>query len=87
MIRLRQTGRKNDRHRYGRSSVTSQRRHRHLLLIHFRYRKIMVEDTARRTPDLANVRLFAEVYMKMDDTELGIRWWGQSLNNTIGPRD
>ena len=57
MIRLRQTGRTNDRPHNGKSWVTSQRRHRYLLLIHLRYRKITVNDTDRRTPDLANVRL------------------------------
>jgi hypothetical protein len=55
MIRLRQTGRTNDRHRSGSAHVTSQRQDRHLRLIHLRNRMITAEDTARRTPSLANV--------------------------------
>jgi hypothetical protein len=57
MIRLRQTGRTNDRPRSDRPHVTSQRQDRHLRLIHTRNRMITAEDTARRTPGLANVRL------------------------------
>jgi hypothetical protein len=72
MIRFRQTGRTNDRPRNGRPRVTSQRQERYLRLIHLRNR-ITAEDTARRTPGLANVRLFAEDYVKLD-SELGIRW-------------
>jgi len=53
---LRQTGRMNDRHRNGRPRVTSQRQEKHVRLIHFRNR-ITAEDTARRTPGLANVRI------------------------------
>jgi transposase len=57
MIRLRQTGRTNDRPRNGRPHVTSQCQNRHLRLIHLRNRMITAEDTARRTPGLANVRI------------------------------
>jgi hypothetical protein len=55
MIRLRQTGRMNDRPRNGRSRVTSLRQDRHLRLIHLRNRMITAEDTARGIPGLANV--------------------------------
>jgi transposase len=57
MILLRQTDRTNDRPRIGRSPMTSQRQNRHLRLIHLRNRMITAEDTARRTPGLANVRI------------------------------
>ena len=57
MIRLRQTGRTNDRLRNCRRHVTSQCQDRHLRLIHLRNRMITAEDTARRTPGLANVRI------------------------------
>ena len=57
MIRLRQTGRTNDRPRNGRPRVTSQRQDRHLRLIHLRNRMITTVNTARRIPDLANVRI------------------------------
>ena len=57
MIRLRLTGRTNDRPRNGRPRVTSQRKDRHLRLIHLRNRMITTEDTARRTPALANGRI------------------------------
>ena len=56
-IRLRQTDRTNDRPRNGRSRVTSQRQDRHLRLIYLRNRTITAEDTARRAPGLANVRI------------------------------
>jgi hypothetical protein len=51
MIRLRQTGRTNDRPGNGGSHVTSQRQDRHIRLIHPRNRMITAADTARRTPD------------------------------------
>ena len=77
MIRLRQTGGTNDRHRNGRSRVMSERQDRHLCLIHLRNRVITAEDTARRISDLANVRissrLFTEDYVNLD-SELGVRW-------------
>jgi transposase len=57
MIRLRQTGRTNDRLRNGRQHVTSQRQDRHLLLIHLRNRMITAENTARRTYGLENIRI------------------------------
>ena len=57
MIRLRQTGRTNDRPRNGRPRVTSQRHDRHLRLIHLRNRMITTENTTRRTRGLVNVRI------------------------------
>ena len=57
MIRLRQTGRTNDRPRNSRPRVTSQRQDRHIRLIHLRNRMITAENTARRTHGLANVRI------------------------------
>ena len=55
MIRLRQTGKTNERPRKDRRHVTSQRQDRYLRLIHLRNRMITAEDIARRTPGLANV--------------------------------
>ena len=52
MIRLRQTDNRN-----GRPRVKSQCQDRHLRLIHLRNRMITAEDTVRRTPGLANVRM------------------------------
>ena len=57
MIRLRQTGKTNERPRNDRPRVTSQRQDRHLRLIHLLNRMITIEDTVRRTPGLANVRI------------------------------
>ena len=57
MIRLRKTGRTNERIRKDRPRVTSQRQDRHLCLIHVRNLMITAEDTARRTPGLATVRI------------------------------
>jgi transposase len=57
VIRLRQTGRTNDRPHSGRPRVTSQRQDRHVCLIHIWNRMITAEDTARKTPGLANVRI------------------------------
>ena len=51
-IRLRQTGRTNDRPRNDRPHVTP-----FLRLIHLRNRMVTAEDTVRRTPGLANVRI------------------------------
>ena len=77
MIRLRQTGRTNDRPLNGRPGVTSQRQEIYLRLIHLRNRMITAEDTTRITPGLANVRirirLFAENYVNLD-SEIGVRW-------------
>jgi transposase len=77
MIRLRQTGRTNDRPLNGRPRVTSQRQEIYLRLIHLRNRMITAEDTTRRTSGLANVRirirLFAENYVNLD-SEIGVRW-------------
>jgi hypothetical protein len=50
MIRLRQTGRTNERSHNGRPRVMSQRQDRHLRLFHLGNRMITDEDTARRTP-------------------------------------
>ena len=60
MIRLRQTGRTNDRLRNGKTRVTSQRQARHLRLIHLRNRMITAVDTARRTPGLAKFRILGQ---------------------------
>ena len=57
MIRLRQTGRTNDRPRNGKPRLTLQHQDVHLLLIHLQNRMITAADTARRTPILANVRI------------------------------
>ena len=77
MIRLQQTSRTNNRSRNGRPRVTSQRQERHLRLNHLRNRMTTTEDTARRTPRLANVsisvRLFTEDYVTLDCV-LGVRW-------------
>jgi transposase len=56
IIRLRQTYSTYDRPRNVRPRVTSQRQNRYLRLIHLRNR-ITAEDTARRTPGLANVQI------------------------------
>ena len=60
MIRLRQTDRTNDKPHNGRPHVTPQCQDRHLRLIHLRNRMITDEDTARRTPGLANVRILGQ---------------------------
>ena len=57
MIRLRQTGRTNDRPRNGMPRVTSQRQDTHLRLFHLRNSMITAEETARRIPGLVNVRI------------------------------
>jgi hypothetical protein len=57
MIRLRQTGRTNDRPRNDKPHETSQSQDRHLRLILLRNRMIAAEGTARRTPGLANVQI------------------------------
>jgi hypothetical protein len=64
MIRLRQTGRTNDRPRNDRPRVMSQCQDRHLRLIRIRNRMITAEDTARRTPGLANVRILGQTVRK-----------------------
>ena len=64
MIRLRQTGRTNDRLRNGRPRATSQRKDRHVRLIHLRNSMITTEDTARRTPGLANVRISGQTFRR-----------------------
>jgi transposase len=57
IIRLRQTGRRNNRPGNGRPRGTSQRQDRHLRLIHLRNCMITAEDTVHRKPALANVRI------------------------------
>jgi hypothetical protein len=64
MIRLRQTGRTNDRPRNGRLCATSQRQDRHLRLVHLRNRMITAEDNACRTPGLANVQILGQTSQK-----------------------
>ena len=76
MIRLRQTGRTNDRPPNGRPRVTPQRQDRHLRPIHIRNRMIMAEDghTARRTPGLANIRISGQtVRRRLRESELRVR--------------
>jgi transposase len=73
MIRLRQTDRTNDRPCNDRPRVSSQRQDRHLRLIHPRNRMVTAEDTVRRAPGLANVRLLAEDYVNLESV-LGVRW-------------
>ena len=63
MIRLRKTCRTNDRPRKDRPRMTSQRSH--LLLVHFRNRMVAAEDTARRTPGLANVRISGQTVRRI----------------------
>ena len=72
IIRLRQTDRTNDRPCSGKSRVTSQREDRHLRLIHLQNCKITVDDTARRTPVLENVR-FSRQTVRRRLRESGLR--------------
>ena len=65
MICLRQTGRTNDRPRNDRPRVTSQCQDIHLRLIHLRNRMITAEDTARRIPGLANVRILGQTVRRI----------------------
>ena len=60
LIRLRQTSRTNDRPLNDRPRVTLQRQDRHLRLIHLRKPIITAENTVRRTPGLANVRILGQ---------------------------
>ena len=64
MIRLRQTGRTNDRPRNGRLRVTYQRQDRHLRLFHLLSRMITADYTARRTHGLTNVRISGQTVRK-----------------------
>ena len=74
MIRLRQTGRTNDRPCNGRQCLTSQQQDRHLHLIHLRNRMIMAEDTARRTSGLANIRIAGQtVRRRLGESGLRVR--------------
>jgi transposase len=74
MIRLRQTGRSNDRPRNGRPRVTSQRQDRHLRLILLWNRMITAEATARRTSDLANIHISGQtVRRRLRDSGLRAR--------------
>jgi transposase len=72
IIRLRQTDRTNDKPCSGKSRVTSQREDRHLRLIHLQNCKITVDDTARRTPVLENVR-FSRQTVRRRLRESGLR--------------
>ena len=72
IICLRQAGRTNDRPRNGMPHVTSQRQDRHLRLIHLRTCMITAEDTAHRTPVLANVRI-ADANLRKRLRECGLR--------------
>ena len=77
MIRLRQKGRTNDRPRNGRPRETPQRQDRHLRLIQLRNCMITAEDTARRTPGLANVQILDQTVprrLRESDSQLGVRW-------------
>ena len=57
MIRLRQTGRTNDRPLDGRPCVMTQRQDRHLHLSYLRNCMTTAEDTVHRTPGVTNVRI------------------------------
>ena len=80
MIRLRQTGRTNNRPYSGRSCVTSQRQDRHLHIIHIRDRMITTEDTASRTPGLVNVRISGHI-VRRRLRESGLR----ARRRVVGP--
>jgi transposase len=74
LIRLRQTSRTNDRPLNGRPRVTSQRQDRHLRLIHLQNHMTATEDTARRTPGLANVRISGQtVHRRLRESGLRAR--------------
>ena len=74
MIRLRPTGRLNERPRNGRPRLTSQRQDRHLRRIHLWNCMITAEDTASRTPGLANIRISGHaVRRKLRDSGLHAR--------------
>ena len=80
MIRLQQTSRTNNRSRNGRPRVTSQRQERHLRLNHLRNRMTTTEDTARRTPRLANVSISGQtVHRRLRDSGL------RSRRPVVGP--
>jgi len=80
MIRLRQTGRTNDRLRSCRPRVTSQCQDRHLRLIHLRNRMITAEDTARRTSGQAYVRISSQTVCRRI-CEFGLR----ARHPVVGP--
>ena len=80
MIRLRQTGRTNDRPRNGRPRVTSKRQDIYLRLIHLRNCIITAEDTAHRTPALANVRI-SDPTVRRRLRESGLR----ARRSVVGP--
>jgi transposase len=74
MIHLRQIGRPNDGPCKDRPPEMSQSQDRHLRLIHLWNRMIMAEDTARRTPGLANVRISGQtVPRKLQESGLRAR--------------
>lgn len=60
-IRLRQTGRMNDRPHNDRPPMASQCQDIHLRLIHLLNRTITVDGTARRIPCLANFRISGKI--------------------------
>jgi hypothetical protein len=60
--------------------VTSQRHDRHLRLIHLRNRMITAEDTVRRTPGLANVRI-SDHTVRRRLRESGLR----TRHSVVGP--
>jgi transposase len=74
MIRLRKTGRTNEKPRKDRPRVTSQRQDRHLCLIHVRNLLITAEDAARRTPGQATVRISGQtVRRRLRESQLRAR--------------
>ena len=84
-IRLRQTGNTNDRPRNDRPRVTSQHQDRHLRLNHLRNRMITAEDTARRTPGLANVRI-SDYTVHRRLRESGLRTRGPVVESILKQR-
>ena len=84
IIRLRQTYSTYDRPRSDRPRVTSQRQNRYLRLIHLR-NSITTEDTARRTPGLANVQISGQT-VRRRLRESGIRARRPVLGPILIPR-
>ena len=79
MIRFRQTGRTNERPRNDRPRVTSQRQDTSTPY-HLRDRIITTEDTARRTPGLANARMSGQTDHRRR-RESGLR----AMRPVVGP--
>jgi transposase len=74
MIRLRQTGRTNDRPRNGMPRVTSQHQDRHLRLFHPRNSMITTEETARIIPGLVNLRISGQtIRTRLRESGLQVR--------------